>query len=162
MTRYRAAICIALAIVLGACGGTPSAPSPVPATPGAPAPQAEATARLGDATLHVSAVQTSQLPDAVARQYGIARSPRSVLLLVNLQGGDAATPVRLEASVTDLRGGRQALALRELSVATPDGDHVRDYIATVETSLPETLRFEVAASRGDARANVQVSRDFYP
>lgn len=159
MSRHRIAAGTLLAIALAACGRTPSTPAPAP---GQPAAQAEATARLGDATMHVSAVQTSQLPDAIARQYGIARSPRSVLLLVNLQGGDDAVPTRVEATVTDLRGGRQALALRELAVATPDGDRVRDYIATVETTLPETLRFEVVAMRGDARASVQVSRDFYP
>ena len=83
-----------LALVLAACGGRPAAPEPAAA---APAAQAEASAQLGDATVHVSAVQTSQLPEAVARRYGIARSPRSVLLLVNLQGGDGAVPVRIEA-----------------------------------------------------------------
>lgn len=158
MSRIRLAAAL-LAVVLAACGGRPAAPVPASA---APAAQAEASAQLGDATVHVSAVQTSHLPEAVARQYGIARSPRSVLLLVNLQGGGGAVPVRIEATVTDLRGGRQALALRELAVATPDGAAVRDYIATVDTTLPETLRFDVTAVRGDARASVQLSRDFYP
>ncbi len=148
-----------LALVLSACGGRPAAPEPAAA---APAAQAEASAQLGDATVHVSAVQTSQLPEAVARRYGIAHSPRSVLLLVNLQGGDGAVPVRIEATVTDLRGSRQALALRALTVDTPDGTAVRDYLGTVDTTLPETLRFEVTAVRGDARASLQLSRDFYP
>jgi hypothetical protein len=148
-----------MGVALAACSGGAPAPAPDAAPPSA---QAEAQARLGDAVLHVSAVQTSQLPEAVAGQYGIERSPRRVMLLVNVQDGDAATPVRVDASVTDLRGGRQPLEMREIAVAMPEGGTARDYIGTVDTTLPETLRFEVTATRGDARATVQVSRDFYP
>jgi hypothetical protein len=67
--------------------------------------------------VHLTAIQTSQLPDAVARQYGIDRAPTDILLLVNLREvGNGQAPV-ITATVTDLLGHTNPVQLREVQVA---------------------------------------------
>lgn len=145
----------------GACRG-PDAP-PRPAPPGnAPAASAEAVTRIGDVSIHASAVQTSILDPSVARAYGINRDERRVLLLVAVrQGPDAeavALPARVAATVTDLRGRRQDVAMRELR-----SGELLDYLGTIEIDLPETLRFEVTVTRaGGATSTLQLTREFHP
>ena len=121
-----------LPILVIACGG------PRPAAPAAAGSSAQATGeavvRIGDASVRASVVQTSMLPESVARQYGIARSAKTVLLLVAVRRGPEATatavPARVTATVTDLRGSRQPVAMRELRA-----DGLVDY-SIVETTLP--------------------------
>lgn len=162
---------------LSACGErVPPAPAPAAAPDATAAASAasgnhgEVVARIGEVTIRASAVQTSNLPAAVAREYGIERGPGRVLLLVAVRQGDAATatavPVRVSATSTDLRGGRQQIAMREIRVEDPGAgpDQVLvDHIGTVETSLPETLRFDVVVVRaGGATSTLRITRDFHP
>lgn len=149
-----------LALPVAACQGDRAT---TPSTADAPsqAQSTEAESSIDGATMHVSIVQTSQLPESVAREYRLDRSPRTVLLLVNLRNlGNAPAPV-VTATVTDLLQHTTPVAM-----AVADGGHVDpdtvDYIGTVDATLPDTLRFVVVAKRGGATATVAVSRDFYP
>jgi hypothetical protein len=158
--------------ILAACSGT-VAPS-VPATPVSSATtgnaQGDAVVHVGDVTIRASAVQTQQLGEAIARRYGITRDPGTVLLLVTVRQGDDAgatsLPATVTATATGLRGGRQQLAMRELRSATPGSAPERtliDHVGIATTTLPDTLRFDVAVVRADgATSTLRFSRDFYP
>ncbi len=147
--------------LLAACGqqSTPTAATPAPATADS---QGEALVRVGDITIRASAVQTAMLDAGVAARYGIARDPATVLLLVTVRkGGDAdaaSMPATVTATATDLRGGRQELAMHALETGG-----LVDYVGTVSTTLPETLRFDVAVvPTGAGATRLQFSRDFFP
>jgi hypothetical protein len=146
------------ATLLSACTG--GAPTAAPATTAAGS--GEATATVGEVSIHASAVQTATLNDAVAQQYGIARDDKTVMLLVAVRkgsgGGETSVPARVTASASGLSGGRQDIAMRELR----SGD-LLDYIGTVETTLPETLRFEVnVVLESGATSTLRFNREFYP
>jgi hypothetical protein len=159
MSSTRSLLLACLALPLVACQGDRGSP-PVTAAP-SQAQSAEAESSIGGTTVHASVVQTSQLPDSVAREYGLDRSPRTILLLVNLRDiGSAPAPV-ISATVTDLLQHTAPVSLRAMHVAQADADTV-DYVGTVDATLPDTLRFTVVARRGGATATVEVSRDFYP
>ena len=155
---FRILITASCLLALGGCGGG-SAPAPVATVPVA---QQEAIARIGDITIRATALQTSALAPQVATQYGIPRDERTVMLLVGVrQGSDAqeiALPADITATVTNLSGQRQPVALRELR----SGD-LLDYIGTVEASLPDTLRFDINIVReGGVSSTMQFSREFHP
>ncbi len=167
----RCVLTVSLVVLLSACNGsgpttagatTPAADAKV-ATPA----QSEATARIGDITIRASAVQTSMLAPGVAQQYGITRDAKTVLLVVAIRKGagfDAfALPATVTASVTDLRGSRHDLAMRELHSGDPEaGTDLVDYVGTVQTSLPDTLRFDIRVQpEGVEAAALQLTRDFY-
>ena len=150
--------------VLAACTGQDAPPVTATASPSASAgsEHGEAIVRVGDVAIRASAVQTSQLGEGIARQYGIARAPNTVLLLVTVRRGDDASatamPATVKATATDLRGGRQELAMRELR----SGD-LLDHAGIATTTLPDTLRFDVTVAGADGRTStLQFSRDFYP
>ncbi|MGN6512331.1 MAG: DUF4426 domain-containing protein [Lysobacteraceae bacterium] len=145
-------------LLLAACGGTPPAPTPAASLQ---AQSAEAESTVGGTTVHVSVVQTARLAESVARGYGIERSPRRILLLVNLRDLDGTPVPALAARVTDLQQHTTDIALREVHVAQA-GSGTTDYIGMVDATLPDTLRFTVTATRGGASATVEVSRNFYP
>lgn len=124
--------------------------------------QTQAITRIGDVSIRASVIQTSMLAESIARQYGIARDPKTVLLLVAVrQGPDAsatALPATITATVTDLRGGSHAIAMHEVRT----GELV-DYVGTVATTLPDTLRFDIRVVRANgATSTMQLSKDFYP
>jgi hypothetical protein len=122
----------------------------------------EAISRIGDVTIRATAVPTTTLSEQVATQYGITRADNTVMLLVGVrQGSDAqevALPARITATVSDLRGRRQDIAMRELR-----SGELLDYVGAVEVSPPETLRFDLTVVRdGGASSTMQFTRDFYP
>lgn len=155
--RHRPLLLAALAAaLLAGCGNDPP-PRAVPAS----VPQS-ANLQVGDLTVRASAVQTSALGPAVASEYGIERGDETVLLLVALRRGDdgqeVSVPARVEATVTDLRGQRHALELRELR-----SGELLDYVGTVQVSLPDTLRFELRiVPEGGRVSNMQFTREFHP
>lgn len=168
-----AAILVLLLALFAGCGGTPTATSTstsMPATAPAASEPSQAIVRTGDVTIRASAVQTSTLDAAVARGYGIPRDDNTILLLVMVrqgpEGGDTALPARITATVTDLRGQARPIAMRELRTDDPDSDSGRpllDYTGTVDASLPDTLRFDVAIVRENgATATIQFNREFFP
>ncbi|MFC5569730.1 DUF4426 domain-containing protein [Lysobacter yangpyeongensis] len=158
----RLAFVLLLALALSACGGG-NAPRPATAAP------EEAVARSGDLTIRATAVPTSTLAAAVADRYGIARGDRTVLLLVGVRRGEAgqevAVPAKITATATNLSGQRQAIALRELRSGDPtsgSGAELLDYIGTLDTDLPDTLRFELmVVPEGGTATPLQFSREFY-
>lgn len=154
---FRYSLLVATTLMLGGCGGN----SP-PAASEAASAQGDAIVRVGDISLRASPVLTSMLAPAIAQQYGITRAENTVLLLVAVrqgpEGDERSLPAIITASATDLRGNKQAIAMREVRTG-----ELLDYIGTVETSLPETLRFDVKAVRdGRALSTLQFNREFYP
>lgn len=151
--------CIAFA--LAACGdpGTGSSAIATASTTAGDA-ASDATATSNGITLRASVVETRDLQESVARGYGIAREPNQALLLLAVRDaqGDNATPVSLQATVSDLRGGTRPLPLREIRA----GEFV-DRIGLVPVAAPDTLTFEVRAQLAPgSTSTLRVSRDFYP
>ena len=159
--RPAVALVLISMLALAACAES-NAPAPAKPATSAGAASPEAVTRIGDISIHASVVQTSTLAESVARAYGIVRDENRVLLLVAVrQGPDAqaiALPAQVVATVTDLRGRRQDIQMRELR----SGD-LLDYIGTIEIELPDTLRFDVVVTRtGGATSTIQFNREFYP
>ena len=156
--RIPAVLCLALA--LAGCDRA-SAPPPAPMAATTPGDAANgATATSNGITLRANVVETRDLQESVARGYGIAREPNQALLLLTVRdaNGDNATPVALQATVSDLKGGERPLQLREIRA----GDFV-DRIGLVPVNAPDTLTFEVRAQLAPGSSStVRVSRDFYP
>ena len=154
---FLAISCIAFA--LPACSNTSSSTAATATTtPGDAA--SDATATSNGVTLRANVIETQDLQESVARGYGIAREPNQALLLLTVRGanGDNATPVSLEATVSDLKGGQRPLPLQEIRV----GEFV-DRIGLVPVAAPDTLTFEVRAQLvPGSTSTVRVSRDFYP
>lgn len=131
-----------LAATLAACGGG-SGPAVMPgralSTPGG-AQQVET--RVGDTTVYAVVMQTSTISSEVAREHGIDRRDDLVMLRVSGRRGAGvditSVPLQVRATVTDLRG--QTLTL-ELTQATANG--LVDYVGTVQTAVPDTLRFDI-------------------
>jgi hypothetical protein len=161
----RVALTASLLLALAGCGGGQPAP-PVSATTASQ----EAISRIGDVTIRATALPTATLAPEVASQYGIARDERSVMLVIGVrqgpEGQEVALPATITATATNLGGQRQPIALRELRSGDPStgsGQVLLDYVGTVETSLPDTLRFDVTIVReGGATSTMQFSREFYP
>jgi hypothetical protein len=142
----------ACALIIAGCGGKRT---PAPAAP-AIAAQEEAISRVGDITIRASALPTAAL------------SPEVALVGVR-QGADlqeTSLPAKITATATNLSGQRQEIVLRELRSGDPStgsGQALLDYVGTVETSLPDTLRFDLTIVReGGASSTLQFSREFYP
>lgn len=163
-TPNRMPVVLSAALLLAACGAEP----PARTAENSPVPQ-EATSRVGDVTMRASVVQTSALGPSVASQYGISRDDNTVMLLVAVRKGadaaEVAMPAQVTATATDLRGQRQTITLRELRTdpGSGPGQALLDYVGTVQTTLPDTLRFDVRIVReGGATSTMQFSREFYP
>ena len=157
-------ILFVLLLALAACSNPapPTVSASTPASTSSDGAQADAVTRIGDVSIRASVIQTSMLNEPVAREYGITRDPKTVLLLVAVRQGPDATATALPASITatatDLRGGKQEIAMRELK----SGDLV-DYVGTVGTTLPDTLRFDITVVRaGGATSTMQLQREFFP
>lgn len=156
----------ACALIIAGCGGKRT---PAPAAP-AIAAQEEAISRVGDITIRASALPTAALSPEVASRYGIARDERMIMLLVGVRQGadlqETSLPAKITATATNLSGQRQEIVLRELRSGDPStgsGQALLDYVGTVETSLPDTLRFDLTIVReGGASSTLQFSREFYP
>ena len=160
MSSTRLLLPACLALSLAACQGDRASTPPANTAP-LQGQSAEAESSIDGTTVHVSVVQTSQLPESVAREYGLDRSPRTIMVLVNLRDvGSAPAPV-ISATVTDLLQHTTPVPLRVAHGEKSNADIV-DYIGTVDATLPDTLRFTVVAKRGGATTTVEVSRDFYP
>ena len=163
--RHLQVLFLSCLAALSGCGG--NAPPAAPSSASAPASQ-EAVSRIGDVTIRASAIPTATLSEQVARQYGIARSDATVMLLIGVRRGEGAQetalPAQIVATATDLRGRTHPIQMRELRSGDPSsGQALLDYVGTVDVAAPDTLRFDVRIVReGGATSQMQFSRDFYP
>jgi hypothetical protein len=157
-TPFLAISCIAFAMAGCSRDATPPSAPMAATTPGDAS--TDATATSNGITLRANVVETQDLQESVAKGYGIAREPNQALLLLTVRDakGDNATPVSLQATVSDLKGGTRPLPLREIRV----GDFV-DRIGLVPLAAPDTLTFEVRAQLAPgSTSTLRMSRDFYP
>ena len=153
---------VLLLLATAGCGG--EAPAPVEAV-GQPDAPRHATVRVGDVTIRANALRTSTLDAQVAERYGIARDPDTVLLLVGVREGAAEAPraARVAATVTDLRGQRSPVPMRELHGTDPSGAPLRDHFGIVAVSPPDTLRFDVRVDwPGGPGATLRVEQEVGP
>jgi hypothetical protein len=118
---------------------------------------------FGDFEVHYNALRTDQLQPAVARSYGIERSPNRVLLNVSLLAkapDGKTTPVDgdVKASAYNLNGQTKDLQMRRVQ----EGSSIY-FIGEVGISGNEILVFNIdAAPRGaGSRYAVQFKREFY-
>ena len=163
ISKYCSVVLLSLLGTSG-CNG-PQAPTPEPSHGSnvtAPVDHGDAVLQLGDVDIHASVLQTSALPESVARQYAIDRDPKTILLLVAVRtrpsANAVALPARVTATVTDLRGGQQDIAMREVQTGT-----LVDSVGTTQTTLLDMLRFDLTvAVNGMVPAKMQVEREFYP
>ena len=158
--RFPITLCFAFALAACSHDASPSTTASAPAatTPGDAAN--DATATSDGITLRANVVETQDLQESVARGYGIAREPNQALLLLTVRdaNGDNATPVSLQATVSDLKGGARPLPLREIRV----GEFV-DRIGLVPVAAPDTLTFAIRAQLAPgSTSTIRLSRDFYP
>jgi hypothetical protein len=149
-------------LVASACNGVQAPEASRGSNVAIPIDHGDAVRQLGDVSIRASAAQTSALPASIARQYANDRDPKTILLLVAVRKGPPASavalPARVTATVTDLRGGQQDIAMREVRT-----DTLVDAAGTTQTTLPETLRFDVTiVVAGMATVKMQFEREFYP
>ena len=152
MRASRARLCLLLA----ACADDAAKPAKRMDTP------QEAVVRDGDVTLRANVIPTSLLQEPMTREYGIPRDDHSVLLMISVRKGpegfDTSLPATVNASVTNLQGQVQRIAMREMRVG-----ELTDYIGTAEVSPPDTLKFDVKIVReGGAASTMTFSRNFEP
>ena len=156
--RIPAILCLAFALSGCGHGDTPPRAPMAATTPGDAANGATATSN--GITLRANVMETQDLQESVAASYGIAREPNQALLLLTVRdaNGDNATPVSLQATVSDLKGGKRPLPLQEIRA----GEFV-DRIGLAPVAAPDTLTFEVRAQLAPgSTSTVRVSRDLYP
>lgn len=139
--------CLALAALVACDGESPR-----------PARQLDAAenaiARVGELTVRANAVSTTHLGAAMAKQYGIARTDDTVLLIVSVRQGpdgqDIAVPADVTATARTLSHAPVPLSLREVRTGAPGSapDQVLvDHIGTFKVAPPDTLTFDVKVSR---------------
>ena len=158
--RFPVTLCFAFALAACSHGTSPptTATAATATTPGDAANDAIATSN--GVTLRANVMETRDLQESVARGYGVAREPNQALLLLTVRdaNGDNATPVSLQATVSDLKGRERPLPLREIRV----GEFV-DHIALAPVAAPDTLTFGIRAQLAPGSAStLRLSRDFYP
>jgi hypothetical protein len=147
---------LCLTLVLAGCGGDRPKVAKRLDTP------QEAVSRIGDVTIRANLVPTASLNEAVARSYGIERGDRRLMLLVSVRKGpdgqDISLPATISATVADLHGRRQDMAMREVRTS-----EFLDYVGVTDVSPPDTLTFDLTVVReGGAASTMRFSRDFAP
>jgi len=141
--------------LLGACssGEAPQAAQFVP-----PAP---AVAELGGPLrARYTLLPTLSLDPAMARGYGIERTPDKALLLVALRhadagGGEGPAAGEVRAQARELSGRRQDVAMRQIR----SGDYV-DHVGLVDIGPREVIRVEVEVVADGRRHDFDFERNF--
>ncbi len=110
---------------------------------------AENSQDFGDYVVHFNALNTSYLPPAITREYGLKRSKNRGMLNVAVLRkvmGTTGKPVEAEisASATNLTGQKRNIALREIR----EGNAIY-YIGDFPIAHEETLRFTLQVKPGD-------------
>lgn len=170
--RAASPLVLATALALAGCGGAerPAGSTqdagPMSTSPGTaaqvPGSSQQVEKRIGDVTVYAVAMPTVAIPAAVASEHGIERREDVVMLRVSGRrgesGSETSVPLKVQARVTDLRGQAQTLEMKEQPAAG-----LIDYVGTVETQIPDTLRFDIeVATPSGARDTLQLTREMQP
>ena len=145
-----------LAFGLTGCVGEPA---PVPAeAPGANSPINVASTTVDGITMEARLIDAMTLGDAMTKQYGITQMENAWLLLITLRdsegNGVPENAVQVSARAGELTEALAPVTLRSISV-----NGLNDLVGTVQAKPPATLRIEIDAIRGGARAEMRFSRD---
>ena len=110
---------------------------------------AENSQDFGDYVVHFNALNTSYLPPAITREYGLKRSKNrgmiNVAVLRKVMGTTGKpVPAEITASATNLTGQKRTIKLREVR----EGNAIY-YIGDFPIAHEETLRFTLHVKPGD-------------
>jgi hypothetical protein len=108
--------------------------------------KADSDKEFGDYVVHYSAISTTQLVRAIAKQYGIERSPKNGLLNISVEQKSEMTHTvnaDITAEVGDLTGHDKSIRMRETN-ENGDIDYLGEfaldgsgtYVFTVKVSPP--------------------------
>ncbi len=121
--------------------------------------------QVGDYQIHYSAVNTSFLPEEVAREHGIQRSQAMALLNVSvLEEREDGTTRALPVSVNGTVGGLSSSDARtSLSFRTLRGGDAPSQVAVFRIQDDEAMRFdlEVLHDRNEDPARISFIQRFY-
>ena len=123
--------------------------------------RAEQVVEHGDYRLHYMAMVTEELPPAVAQVYGITRSSKQGVLILNLQQQQAplvSLASEAKGRIRNLIGQERLDELREVR----ERDAIY-WIATFSFSHLETMRFdfELQPKGSNTRIALNFSQQFY-
>jgi len=165
MIRNRRSLVLVLVLVpliLTGCGGGGQDIDTFDSGPAA-VPSDASSKDFGDYVVHFNALTTDQLIPAVAKQYGIVRSPNRAMLNVSIirkeEGSiGQSVPGSVSASATNLTGQLKNLRVREVK----EGGAVY-YIGDVAVADRETLVFniDVTPMNETSRFSMRFTRKFY-
>ncbi len=150
-----------LLVLLAGCSDTERRTSAVAEpTPTVPGSARQVETDVGDVSFTAVAIQTSQIPDAVAAEHGMERRDDLVMLRVAPRQGEPGSidtaPASVKATVIDLRGSTSVLDLERKVVAG-----LVDHVATFDVRLPATLRFEITATTAQGKSETMTfNREF--
>lgn len=150
-----------LLVFLAACSDAERrASTSVELPPAVPGSAQQVEAEVGDVSFTAVAIQTSQIHATVAAEHGIERRDDLVMLRVSPRQGEPGSidsaPAAVQAVATDLRGYTRVLELDRKVVAG-----LVDHVATMEVTLPATLRFEITATTPQGESEtMKFSREF--
>jgi hypothetical protein len=141
-----ALLAIALPLALSGCarGEAPRAADIVAPT--------QAFSDFGDLRVHYNVMPTLTLPEAMAREYGVAKAADTALVFVALRrlvdGEEQAAQGEVAGRALDLQGKRQQVRFSNVEI----GEYT-DHIGTIEVSPRDSYRFELDV-RADGRTHV--------
>lgn len=148
-------LALLLALSLTACGQE----APRQATPvGQNAPSQAARATLGDMQLEARLVRSSDLSEAITRQYGVHRDADNWLLLLSPRSA-AGDAIAVEGLHLQARAASLAESMKPLTLRRIDSAGFSDWIAEIQASAPTTLQLEIDARRDTGSAQLRFSRD---
>ncbi len=149
-----------VAVVAACSQGEPPA-TPTDATSLPPGSAQQVRSEVGEASVIVVAMQTTQIPAEVATEYGIEQRDDLVMLRISPRRGEpgsiTSAPTQVRATVTDLRGQTSEVSLEKREVSG-----LVDHVGTVQTALPETLRFDITVTTAQgATESLELTREFH-
>jgi len=160
-TRLLFILCLTGAIT--ACGPGPGEGGS--ARSGAPAQISEELnyKEFGDYVLHYNAISTDQIAPAIAKSYGITRSPNRAMINISiLRKNEGATGTAVNATVTakvvNLTGQLKSVDMRLIT----EGEAIY-YIGELNVANAEMLIFDISAiPEGESRTlTVRYKKQFF-
>lgn len=112
--------------------------------------------------VQASVAHTGALPEAIAARYGVQRERHGFMLVVRVAspdpGAQAPTAAKVTASMRDLRGVQQTIALANVDAGT-----AMEYVGTFQIQPPDTLTLEVEVTTAEGLvAPLRFSREVMP